>query len=400
VNRSSWFTPVIVVTSVVILFCGQALAASSPAEVLERLMTEEIQADWFSPAFLAQVPLEQVKAIVAQLLPLLGSYESITEDGGQYLVRFSDGILPAQISLDAEGKIQGLFFHPPRPKASGLDEAVARLVELPGRTHLLVISDDGILAAHEPEKPLAVGSAFKLAVLAALLDQIETGERAWDDVVRLSDEMKSLPSGILQGWPAGSPLTLHTLATLMISISDNTATDALIHVVGREHVEEYSLHNAPFLTTREAFALKNPTNHELLAAYRKADAERRRALLDELAALPLPPASIFDRGEPVAIDVEWFFNTYELCSLMARVQDLPLMGVNPGVARAADWQRIAFKGGSEPGVLSLVTGLVGHDGKRYCVAATWNNDAALDELLFTGIYSGILDVLAESSAAR
>jgi beta-lactamase class A len=34
----------------------------------------------------------------------------------------------------------------------------------------------------------------------------------------------------------GIALTLHSLASLMISASDNTATDLLLHVVGRENV--------------------------------------------------------------------------------------------------------------------------------------------------------------------
>ncbi|MBO2521973.1 MAG: serine hydrolase [Firmicutes bacterium] len=383
-----------------VLLSAQALAAVTPQQALERLMTEEIQPAWFAPAFLSQVPVAQVEAIVAQLTSLLGEYEGIVQENGQFLIVFSEGAVPAEIALDGQGRIQGLFFHPPRPQMSGLEDAVAQLAQLPGTTHLLVISDDGILAAHQPERRLAVGSAFKLAVLAALRDQINAGERSWDEVVLLPAEAKSLPSGILQNWPPGSPVTVHTLAALMISVSDNTATDALIALVGRDRVQQYAAHQVPFLTTREAFVLKDPANAKLLERYRKADAAGREALLEELAALPLPSVEIFAQGTPLATDVEWFFNTYELCSLMARVQDLPLMGINPGAADPGDWRQVAYKGGSEPGVLSMVTGLVGHDGKRYCVAASWNHDAALDELQFYSIYRGILDVLAQFSAGR
>lgn len=47
---------------------------------------------------------------------------------------------------------------------------------------------------------------------------------------------KSLPGGILQNWPKGAPLTLHTLAGLMISQSDNTAADTLLEILGRDVV--------------------------------------------------------------------------------------------------------------------------------------------------------------------
>jgi hypothetical protein len=69
------------------------------------------------------------------------------------------------------------------------------------------------------------------------------------------------------------------------------------------------------------------------------------------------------------------------------------MSINPGVARAKDWQRLAFKGGSEPGVLNLTTSLLGKTGKRYCVAATWNHDSSLDDVRFMSLYSGLLETL-------
>ena len=53
----------------------------------------------------------------------------------------------------------------------------------------------------------------------------------------LSTQGRSLPSGITQDWAPGTPASLEQLATLMISISDNTATDALMGLIGRERLE-------------------------------------------------------------------------------------------------------------------------------------------------------------------
>jgi len=134
----------------------------------------------------------------------------------------------------------------------------------------------------------------------------------------------------------------------------------------------------------------------------KGDATVRAALLPELKNAPLPTEADFTRG-PLALQVEWFFSVRELCTLMERVQGLPLMSINPGVANPADWARVAFKGGSEPGVLNLTTGLEtplspqsreGKGGKRYCISATWNNpQEALDEQKFITLYSGLLEAL-------
>ncbi|MFS8534025.1 MAG: serine hydrolase [Limnochordales bacterium] len=376
-----------------------AQANITPAAALERLLVSEaLEADWFAPVFLAQIPVEQVEIIVAQLRAGLGQLVGVQGSGVNYEVVFEQGVLPAQIALDAEGRIAGLFFGPPRPKVSGLEEALAPFAELPGQVSVLVLGGSAELAALNPDEPLAVGSAFKLAVLAALRQQIALGQRSWDEVVVLDETWRSLPSGILQEWPAGSPVTLHTLAALMISFSDNTATDALLHLVGRDAVEALTVRNRPFLSTREAFVLKSPANEDLLARWRAADEAGRRALLAEAANRPLPTADVFD--SPRALDVEWFFTARELCGLMGAVYDLPLMSINPGVANADDWAWVAFKGGSEPGVLNLTTALADASGARYCVSATWNHTDNLDELRFFGLYSGLLEAIKQLGASR
>ena len=79
---------------------------------------------------------------------------------------------------------------------------------------------------------------------------------------------------------------------------------------------------------------------------------------------------------------------------MGRVQQLPQMSVNPGVATPADWTHVAYKGGSEPGALNLTTLVTAHNGATYCVAATWNNAALLDEGRFEALYSSLLHALS------
>jgi beta-lactamase class A len=374
------------------LFLSQPVLVSqmpnlTPQAALERLFTAPTpQADWFAESFLSQVPLAQVEQILAEVRTSLGTYQSVEPDGENYRVIFEKGQVAAQIALSSTGQITGLLLQP-ISEAIAPDEAIQQLKALPGQTNLLILEGDRPIATHDADQPLAVGSTFKLAVLSALQQQINRGQRQWSDVIALKPEDKSLPSGILQNWFDGALLTLQTLATLMISQSDNTATDALIHLVGRDAVEAFSQRNRPFLTTREAFVLKNPENAPLLERYRQGD----RAVLSALAASPLPDPSVFD-DKPVALDVEWFFTPRELCTLMGQVADLPLMSVNPGgLAEPSDWKRIAYKGGSEPGVLNLTTWLEASDGKTYCVSATWNDpDAALAETRFFTLYSGIL----------
>ncbi len=368
----------------------------SAKAALERLFTStQIQTEWFATEFLVQVPIEQVRKIITELKGQLGNYQAVQSNAQDYLILFNQGAVPAKIVLNSKGQISGLLFEPPQAKVANLEKAIAQFKALPGNVSVLVKEGKITKAALNPQIPLAVGSAFKLAVLKALKSEISLGKRSWKDVVQLQASMKSLPSGMLQTWASGSYLTVQTLATLMISISDNTATDTLMNLIGRQKIELLSPRNRPFLTTRELFILKGKENRNLLKRYQTSNQAQRRAILNGLASKPLPDVSDFEGVNPVALDVEWFFTASELCELMSDVADLPLMSINPGVANPKNWQKVAFKGGSEPGVINFTTWLQAKNGKNYCVVATWNNsNAPIEESKFMALYSSIVAQLA------
>ena len=365
----------------------------NPKAALERLFTTDpITAEWFAPTFLAQVPVSQIQQIIASLSKELGQYRGVETEGEQYRIVFERGTIPTKIALNEQGQISGLLFQSPRLKGMSLEDSVAAFQALPGQVSLLVLEGETERAALNANQPLAVGSTFKLAVLIALRQQIQAGQHTWSEVVSLQSDRKSLPSGFLHTWAEGSLLTVESLAALMISQSDNTATDHLIHLVGREAIEQISPRNRPFLMTREAFILKSHNNGELRQQYQSGDTARRRQLLSVVAQKPLPGVSEFEAG-PIGPEIEWFFTTQELCQLMATVKDLPLMRINPGVATAQDWKQVAFKGGSEPGVLNLTTWLQAKNGRQYCVSATWNDKKTLDEAHFFTLYATVLESL-------
>jgi beta-lactamase class A len=275
------------------------------------------------------------------------------------------------MALDWQGRIAGLRFTGVVPTGATIDSVVGTIRSLPGQVSLLVLRDGKERASLQPDAPLAVGSAFKLIVLRGLADAIGAHRLAWDQVVRLDSAWRSLPSGFLQTWPAGTPLTIETLADAMISVSDNTAADALIHLVGREPLQALSPRNTPFLTTRELFTLKSPGLADRSNAWQSLTPAARQGLLDEAsrAALPDPFAlALHPGGGP-----EWFVTAREICTLLGGLKDIPAFRINDGGFAGADWKSIAFKGGSEPGVLNLSVYAVGHDGRGVCVSATWND---------------------------
>lgn len=370
--------------------------ALTPQAALERLFTREtIEETWFSDAFLATVPLTQIEALLAQVKQAGGALQQVAGASNPFTLRFAAAQTTAEITLDNAGRIIGLFIQPLIPRMDTLDAAIEQFAALPGDVSVLVREDGEELATLNADDALAIGSAFKLAILTALREQIDAGEHSWDEVVTLDPVLKSLPGGMIQDWPDDSPLTIHTLATLMISISDNTATDILLHLVGREAVEEYAGDNQPLLSTKELFKLKATPNADLLDAYLAGDEAAKRAVLAALADLPLPAPA--DMPSTPTLDVEWFFTPGELCDLMAQVQDLELMTVSPGVANPAEWAHVAFKGGSEIGVLNLTHWLETEEGTAYCVVVTQNrDDAAVDENLLANLTRATIGLLGPS----
>lgn len=374
---------------------GAPAAPMTEPDAIRAVMTQkQVSPDLFAQSFLAQVSALQVTQIRDQQTAPLGSFTRVDGANGTYTAFFTHGTMKVLIHLDAEGKIDGLLFRDPLPEHASLSGALKPFDELPGTSSYLVLENGKTLAARNENEALGVGSTFKLAVLSALRTQIDAKTRSWSDVVKLRAGWRSLPSGVLQTWPAGTPVTIATLASEMISISDNTAADTLIHLTGGKALARYAGSNTPFLTTREMFLLKATRNANLRARYRAGNSEQRASVLAQLDKQPLPALEDLDTS-PALSDIEWHFSNRDLCALMKGVQDLPLMTINPGVASATQWKRAAYKGGSDFGVISMTTWLAAKSGKSYCVSATWNDRAAsVDERTFAGAYSLLLSTLS------
>lgn len=219
----------------------------------------------FSAGFLSAVPAAQLEPVITSTKAQIGPVVAVThKSGADYVVETATHEMDVSIGLDGEGKIAGLLFKGAVAKNQTIEEILDEFGALAPEGSYLVTENGVKLYGKDEDKALGIGSAFKLGVLKALRDDVDAGARKWSDVVELGAGDISLPSGMLQNWPVGAPVTLDTAASLMISISDNTATDLLLHAVGRDKVEA-ALGIAPVLTTRELFVLK--ANRELLARY-------------------------------------------------------------------------------------------------------------------------------------
>jgi len=358
----------------------------------------------FSEAFLAAVPPAQLNSVSASLTAQFGQAVAVDlldpRDGTRAVlhVRFERGLAKGSIAIapDEGNRVSELLFTAFDSLAVAGDTPAAitaDLEALPGSVNAWFAPLDGgaptiLIGA---DKPLALGSTFKLYVLAALAEDVKADRRKWTDVAALTE--RSYPSGRLQDWPQGAPLTLHSLASLMISISDNTATDQLIAVLGKARILKLMMDsghadpgaNDPFLTTRELFMMKGGPDSRV-AAYRAGDAAVRSAILDSLAnqTVSLDVVNAGFAAGPKALDIEWFASPADLAKLLAymrRTADpagFEIMAINPSATPAilANWNYLGFKGGSEPGVINLTWLLTDKAGRDHLLTLGWNNPAA------------------------
>ncbi len=369
----------------------------------------------FTDAFIDAVPKAQFDAITAQLTSQMGAYagvHAVTPTGDSTAdVRFLFGEMLAntilQLASDGTWKVAGFRITGTSPILAEGETISDKIAQLPGTTNLLFAKLDGSepIEAHNAEMSLAIGSAFKLWVLSALVRDIEAGKRAWDDVMVM--EKYSVPTGGMQNWPYRSPVTLHTLATMMIATSDNTATDELIALLGRDKVEaELALtghsdpaRNIPFLSTREFMLLKWCENQGRFDYEALSEAEKR-ATLEQISWEGVGDAMVnelFGADRPQHIDIEWFATPGDLARVMQRlernIEARKILTENKGFppGSAGIWSYIGYKGGSEPGVINFTWILVNDLKEPHILTMSWNNpEAGVDLAQFMGLAQEIM----------
>src|SRR5262245_45069703 len=116
-------------------------------------------------------------------------------------------------------------------------EAIVERAEGGGGTvGVTVIGPDGDAFRHKGERRFGAASTVKIPIMIEMYRQIDRGERLLTDRYALRNEDRAVGSGVLLHLHEAIELTLNDLVYLMISISDNTATNVLIDLVGMDNV--------------------------------------------------------------------------------------------------------------------------------------------------------------------
>jgi beta-lactamase class A len=299
--------------------------------------------------------------------------------------------------------------------------AAAALGKLPGKTAFvfteLTPAGPRVLYGLRADERFAVGSTFKLFILGTLAEEVNADLRQLDGVMRLRADLVGPPSSELAEWPVDSPVTLQTLALKMITISDNTATDHLLYLLGRERIEKqmttmgnpHAAWNTPLLSTREMTMLRDKKTGMLGREYAKLDdAAKRKFLADRFAGVADYDALDFDTA---AYDVaEWYATPLDMAHALAWLKTAteegrpanPLRGVlavDPKLPHnAKTWPYVGFKGGSEDQLLAGNWLLKNKSGRWYTLHVYYNNpDGKADQERFIEAVGTIFTAINEAA---
>ena len=112
----------------------------------------------------------------------------------------------------------------------------AELKSYDGTMGLYIDDLKGNVITRFPDEPFETASTIKVYILAALFDAIEQGKASLRDMLTCEERFWIDGSGILGSLEVGTTLSVKNVATLMIIVSDNIATNMLIDYLGIDEI--------------------------------------------------------------------------------------------------------------------------------------------------------------------
>ena len=130
------------------------------------------------------------------------------------------------------------------------NEIYERISKLNGTVGLYIESiESGEVFEINPNHVFCSASVIKIPILALLLKDVEEGKLDWNAPVTIPDRNWTGGTGILSKLDHSYTPTLEKLALLMIILSDNTATNQIVDMIGLERITPFC-QELGFLNTR------------------------------------------------------------------------------------------------------------------------------------------------------
>jgi beta-lactamase class A len=140
--------------------------------------------------------------------------------------------------LSSTGFSQEKSVSKPAPQLARLGARLQEMAEaFPGTMGIAVRDiESGEEISINGEQMFPMASVYKIPIMVEVFRQIEAKKFALDDRIELTDQERTLGSGILTLMASGLRPTIKDLIILMIVLSDNEATDILLNKVGAQNV--------------------------------------------------------------------------------------------------------------------------------------------------------------------
>jgi beta-lactamase class A len=114
----------------------------------------------------------------------------------------------------------------------------AELTSYNGKMSIYLDDFKGNIIDIDADDTYETASTIKTFILLDFFDQVHSMKKSLSDILVYSEENKIDGSGILQSLDYGVTMNAKSVATLMIIISDNVATNMMIDYLGIEHINE------------------------------------------------------------------------------------------------------------------------------------------------------------------
>ena len=155
---------------------------------------------------------------------------------------------------------QGLAQQPPAAPLSRLQAGIERITKSINADWGIYIKclETGEEVAIDADHQMDTMSVIKIPLMVEAFRQIEAGKFSLDDKITLKESDRRPGTGIIRSLDASAILTIKDLLTLMIIVSDNTATDLMYAKVGgvqavNQLAQSYGLKNTRAVLTGEAW---------------------------------------------------------------------------------------------------------------------------------------------------
>lgn len=280
-----------------------------------------------------------------------------------------------------------------------------------------------VVLGRQQALPRSTASQFKLWVLGGVARAIAEGTISIDSTTITLVASELAPAGLMNHEPLGTVFPLQDVTTLMMANSDNTATDLLHELVGRDWIEqivtEFENTHAnlltPFLGISEQFLLLSDVTLSQAQSFVSGTETFQQQFLETEIE---PLGSYVDDPHPyfhqsLVLDGTWRASPVDICKAFAHLLRLPqgsdaIMATDQALgAQAAQpevrgqWDRVWYKGGSLPSgsgfyVLTHAWVLQNEGEDPWVVIAMSNSlNGAIDVYQVQSITGRILELVAQ-----